>query len=141
MLEYPLGVRRKIEAACKRWYKRLRLSEWDLRIYEVHPEQLVNCRDNDGEVLANYTALPQYGDGVIHFNEEMPPEDMEYVVFHEMRHFHYSKIALVFQQAWDGRSKMTREQMFGLLEDAIDKSIKEDWRIIGPLFEKNNGKS
>ena len=139
MLEFPLGVKRKVEAACKRWYKRLRLQEWDLRIYEVEAEHLVNCRDNNGEVLANYTALPMYMDGVISFNEELPPEDFEYVVFHEMRHFHYSKIALVFQQAWDGRSKMTREQMFGLLEDAIDKSIKEDWRVFGAQWDKQKG--
>lgn len=140
MIIYPFGAPRKLQTLCNRWYKRLRLHEWDLQVSSVDELNLHATRDGDGVVYANYVALPQYKEASIAFNDEMPDDASEETVFHELRHLHYSWVKLVFQQAWDGRYKMSRDQALSLLEDQIDSLIKDDWRIMRELFENGNGK-
>lgn len=139
-LIFEKDVLRRQQAAIKRWYKRLQLGEWTITIRAVTEDELEAGPNRDGVVMANYIALPQYLDGSIWLNNESEPEDDDYVAFHELRHMHYARFKHVFAQAWDGRTRMTRDKALELLEDAIDEAIKRDYQVIAPLCEKNGKK-
>ncbi len=129
-VRFERGVIRRQQAAIRRWYRRLLLRDWTIVVHAVTEDELETGPNRDGQVMANYVALPQYLDGAIWLNQESDAADDDYIAFHELRHMHYSRFKHVFAQAWDGRTKMTRDKALELLEDAIDESIKRDYKIL-----------
>jgi|GEM_PF-3191595 len=75
---------KKITAEVKRWEKILYLSEWRL---EIKLDDLSNIDNDDGKkYLAITEMIVPYREAVIVFDVNIPPDDIEVTVIHELVH-------------------------------------------------------
>lgn len=122
-----------IRSAVKRWVRFLRLSEWRIEIERAESEEL----SADGTVNALCHALPDYLAARIEISDEVrDTEDGHRVIIHELRHLHYSEIDQVVRHCWDERRKLSRDEVFKLLEGTVERLIERDVNILCSLTKK-----
>ena len=127
---------RYLQTIIKRWYKRLRLSGWTVDTEMVTEDDMENACD-DGTVMAEVRRVIPHRRATIRFNAELPKEDAEWFVIHELRHLHYSEIEQVFHQAWNEMSgKATFLTAHKMLMDKLEELCERDAAILLELSRR-----
>lgn len=116
--DIPEWMRRII----RRWYKRLNLGEWQIRVSWEEDEDDAD----EGSTQATIAFLPQYLDAHLYLSREIDRERFEHCVLHELRHCSLSWIEHAVKRAWDGRRKLGRDEAIDTVRDAIETIIQRD---------------
>lgn len=114
--DIPEWMRRII----RRWYKRLNLGEWQIRV-SIDPDA-----EEDDPTQATIATLPHYLDAHLFIRADVNRESFEALVVHELRHANYSWIEQEAARVWDGRRKLTRDEAMNAITAVIETLIQRD---------------
>ena len=120
-LKFDADIPEWMRRVIRRWYKRLNLHEWQIRVSWDEDES-----DDEGQTQAYIVFLPQYLDAHLFICAEIDREHFEHCVLHELRHCSLSWIDHAIKHAWDGRRKLARDEALRLVSNVIETIIQRD---------------
>lgn len=121
-LRFDPDVPEWMRRAIRRWYKRLNLHEWQVRVSLEDADDL----DADDQTQALIAPLPQYLDAHLTIRSDIERDSFEACVIHELRHLAYSWIEQEVARVWDARRKLHRDEALSAITNVIETLIQRD---------------